>query len=55
MNDIAHLLDTLHEGDPVAAVQWLVPVYAELRRLAAAKMSREALWGVGLKKITPSF
>ena len=42
MNDINHLLDTLQEGDPVAADQLLVLVYSELRRLAAAKMSREA-------------
>ena len=42
MDDINHLLDTLQEGDPVAADQLLVLVYSELRRLAAAKMSREA-------------
>ena len=42
MNDLAQLLDTLQEGDPVAADQLLVLVYSELRRLAAAKMSREA-------------
>ena len=42
MSDIHHLLDTLQEGDPVAADQLLVLVYSELRRLAAAKMSREA-------------
>ena len=42
MSDINHLLDTLQEGDPVAADQLLVLVYSELRRLAAAKMSREA-------------
>ena len=42
MTDINHLLDTLHEGDPVTADQLLVLVYSELRRLAAAKMSREA-------------
>ena len=42
MNDINHLLDTLQEGDPVAADQLLVLVYSELRRLAAAKMAREA-------------
>ena len=42
MKDINHLLDTLQEGDPVAADQLLVLVYSELRRLAAAKMSREA-------------
>ena len=41
VNDINHLLDTLQEGDPVAADQLLVLVYSELRRLAAAKMSRE--------------
>ena len=41
MDDINHLLDTLQEGDPVAADQLLVLVYSELRRLAAAKMSRE--------------
>src|SRR5207244_6802555 len=42
MSDINHLLDTLQQGDPVAADQLLVLVYSELRRLAAAKMSREA-------------
>ena len=42
MSDIDHLLDTLQEGDSVAADQLLVLVYSELRRLAAAKMSREA-------------
>ena len=42
MNDIDHLLDTLQEGDPVAADQLLVLVYSKLRRLAAAKTSREA-------------
>ena len=42
MKDINHLLDTLQEGDPVAAGQLLVLVYSELRRLAAAKMSRES-------------
>lgn len=42
MDDINHLLDTLQEGDPVAAEELLLHVYSELRRLAAAKMSREA-------------
>ena len=42
MEDINQLLDTLREGDPVGADQLLVLVYSELRRLAAAKMSREA-------------
>ena len=54
MNDINHLLDTLQEGDPVAADQLLVLVYSELRRLAAAKMSREARWCVRLKTTRPS-
>ena len=42
MSEINHLLDTVHEGDPAAADQLLLHVYSELRRLAAAKMSREA-------------
>ena len=42
MNDISHLLDTFQEGDPVGADQLLLLVYSELRRLAAAKISREA-------------
>jgi len=41
MKDINHLLDTIHEGGPVAADELLVQVYSELRRLAAAKMARE--------------
>ena len=41
-SDIHHLLDTIEEGDPVAADQLLVLVHSELRRFAAAKMSREA-------------
>lgn len=35
MNDINQLLDTLQEGDPVAADRLLVLVYSELRRPAA--------------------
>jgi RNA polymerase sigma factor (TIGR02999 family) len=42
MNDTERLLDTFREGDPVATDQLLVLVYSKLRRLAAAKMSREA-------------
>ena len=42
MNDLSDLLDTIREGDPVAADQLLVLVYSELLRLAAEKMSREA-------------
>ena len=54
VDDINHLLDTLQEGDPVAADQLLVLVYSELRRLAAAKMAREGRWCVGLKTNQPS-
>ena len=54
MNDLAQLPDTLQDGDPVAADQLLVPVYSELRRLAAAKISREAQRCVGLKTTRPS-
>ena len=42
MSDVNLLLDTLQEGDPMAADQLLVLVYSELRRLATAKMAREA-------------
>jgi RNA polymerase sigma factor (TIGR02999 family) len=42
MSEISHLLDTFQRDDPGAAEQLLVVVYSELRRLAAAKMSREA-------------
>jgi RNA polymerase sigma factor (TIGR02999 family) len=42
MNDINHLLDTFQKGDPIAGEKLFVAVYSELRRLASAKMSREA-------------
>jgi len=42
MSEISHLFDRFQRDDPGAAEQLLVVVYSELRRLAAAKMSREA-------------
>ena len=41
MNDVTRLLSGIQEGEPTAADELLPLVYAELRRLAAAKMSRE--------------
>ena len=40
--DITPLLQRIEQGDPHAAEQLLPLVYDELRRLAAAKMAREA-------------
>jgi RNA polymerase sigma factor (TIGR02999 family) len=42
MSELTHLLDTAGKGDPVAGEQLFVLVYSELRRLAAAKMAKEA-------------
>ncbi len=42
MNDATVLLNAVEQGDPRAAGQLLDLVYAELRRLAASKMAREA-------------
>jgi len=42
MNDINDLIDTVRDGDPMAADQLLLHVYSKLRRLAGAKMAREA-------------
>lgn len=42
MSDVTQLLSTLDPADPRAAEQLLPLVYDELRRLAAAKMAREA-------------
>jgi RNA polymerase sigma factor (TIGR02999 family) len=42
MTDITRLLDAAVRGDGVAAEKLLPLVYDELRRLAAAKMAREA-------------
>ena len=41
MSDITQILAKIDEGDPSAADQLLPLVYDELRRLAAAKLSRE--------------
>jgi RNA polymerase sigma factor (TIGR02999 family) len=42
MSDVSHILDAITQGDPNAADQLLPLVYAELRRLAAAQLAREA-------------
>jgi RNA polymerase sigma factor (TIGR02999 family) len=42
MSDVTVILNAIEEGDPRAAEQLLPAVYAELRRLAAARMAREA-------------
>jgi RNA polymerase sigma factor (TIGR02999 family) len=41
MHDVTHLLNAIAQGDPRAAGQLLPLVYAELRRLAARKLSQE--------------
>jgi RNA polymerase sigma factor (TIGR02999 family) len=42
VNEVTHLLETFHQGDPIADEKLFALVYSELRRLAGAKMSREA-------------
>jgi RNA polymerase sigma factor (TIGR02999 family) len=42
MNDVTLILSAIEQGDPRAAEQLLPLVYAELRRLAAQKLGREA-------------
>ena len=42
VNDVARLLKAVEQGDPHAGDQLLPLVYAELRRLAAAKMALES-------------
>jgi RNA polymerase sigma factor (TIGR02999 family) len=42
MNDVTRILQSMEQGDPQAAEALLPLVYDELRRLAAAKMAREA-------------
>lgn len=42
MSDVTHILDAIRQGDPQAAGELLPVVYDELRKLAAAKMAREA-------------
>src|SRR5256885_11080133 len=41
MSDVTRLLDAAAAGDPKAAAELLPLVYAELRRLAAARMAEE--------------
>lgn len=43
MSDVTRILEAAQQGDPTAADQLLPLVYEELRRLAAHKMSNEAL------------
>jgi RNA polymerase sigma factor (TIGR02999 family) len=42
VNDLTRILSAIEQGDPRAAEQLLPLVYAELRKLAAAKMAQEA-------------
>jgi RNA polymerase sigma factor (TIGR02999 family) len=42
MNDVSRILSAIEQGDPRAAEELLPLVYAELRRLAAQKLAREA-------------
>jgi len=42
MSDVTRILDRIQQGDPGAAAELLPLVYEELRKLAAAKMAREA-------------
>lgn len=41
MDQVTHILDRAQQGDPKAAEQLLPLIYAELRKLAAAKMAQE--------------
>ena len=41
MSEVSQILDAISQGDPSAAAQLLPLVYAELRRLAAAKLAGE--------------
>ncbi len=42
MSDVTRILDRAQSGDPTAAEELLPLVYDELRRVAAARMAREA-------------
>ncbi len=42
MSDVTRILESIEQGDPNAAEQLLPLVYSELRKLAAARMAREA-------------
>lgn len=41
MSDVTHILEAIQKGNAKAAEELLPLIYAELRRLAAAKMARE--------------
>src|SRR5262245_24592513 len=41
MSDVTRILSAIEDGDPSAAAQLLPLVYAELRRLAAARLAQE--------------
>ncbi len=41
MTDVTCILSAIRQGDPVAAEQLLPMVYAELRKLASAKIAHE--------------
>src|SRR5437868_8313058 len=41
VNDVTHVIERMHQGDPTAAEQLLPLVYAELRQLAAHRMAQE--------------
>jgi hypothetical protein len=43
MSDVTRLLDAAAAGDPAAAADLLPLVYEELRKLAAARLAREAV------------
>lgn len=42
MSAVTHVLEAIQQGDPKAAEELLPLVYAELRKLAAAKMAQQA-------------
>ena len=42
MSDVTRILSAIEQGDPTAAEQLLPLVYDELRKLAAARLAREA-------------
>jgi len=42
MSDVTRILDSIEQGDPKASEELLPLVYEELRKLAAARMAREA-------------
>ncbi len=41
MSDVTRILSAIEQGDPAASEQLLPLVYQELRKLAAAKLSKE--------------